>query len=475
MGASKDYVVSSRLKREDCKRTKHDSVFSDWKILVGPSDWEDHYLGKEGAERYRVHNLPNCSSCSGLYELGIAVPHSSSSRETSKLDPDCIIPVYLGQAENVRTRLQRYGREGAHLENGKLTSELNSSTQQGLGLFSDIFARSYSVVYRWAPGDQIVGQSSEGGKGNKKLCVTTWAWNHANHESNKMKNKSNAEKIEAQLLDMFDYAWNKGSNGVRRPNDILQKLDRSTSPGTRFPAIVRKLLTFQEKKKGIKIEACKPLKLEKGSNTYAHEKNNDLLSQILKIGRSRLRFVSVKYAFDEDHATTCGVALGHGSVCRRIPVEGRKRCAEHKGMKVNALTSKLILDEKSPIDETTVDSGVDATSFCYDKVKPQLVTDSFPVGNNSVLICGITSDDGTLCKKQPVQGRKRCEEHKGRKITRSHIPHTTYSPVFSESAAMNETGNICGVDLKNGTVCGRQPVVGRKRCEEHKGMRVTGS
>lgn len=118
---------------------------------MGPSDWEDHSLGKEGAERYRVHNLPNCSSCSGLYELGIAVPHSSSSRETSKLDPDCIIPVYLGQAENVRTRLQRYGREGAHLENGKPTSELNYSTQQGLGLFTDIFARCYSVVYRWAP------------------------------------------------------------------------------------------------------------------------------------------------------------------------------------------------------------------------------------------------------------------------------------------------------------------------------------
>ncbi|KAI8553563.1 hypothetical protein RHMOL_Rhmol05G0025400 [Rhododendron molle] len=443
MGAtSKDYVVSSRLKREDCKRTKHDSVFSDWKILVGPSDWEDHSLGKEGAERYRVHNLPNCSSCSGLYELGIAVPHSSSSRETSKLDPDCIIPVYLGQAENVRTRLQRYGREGAHLENGKQTNELNSSTQQGLGLFSDIFARSYSVVYRWAP----------------------------------MKNKSNAEKTEAQLLDTFDYAWNKGSNGVRRPNDILQKLDRSTSPSTRFPSIVRKLLTFQEKKKGIKIEACKPLILEKGSNTYCNEENKDLLSRILKIGRSRPKLVPVKYGIEEDHATICGVALGHGSICRRIPVEGRKRCAEHKGMKVNALTSKLIIDEKSPIDdESTVDFGVDATSFCYDKVKPQPVTDSFPVGNNSFLICGITSDDGTLCRKPPVQGRKRCEEHKGRKIKRPHKPHTTCSPVFSESAAMNETDTICGVDLKNGTVCRRQPLVGSKRCEEHKGMRVTGS
>ncbi|KAH7852785.1 hypothetical protein Vadar_029179 [Vaccinium darrowii] len=74
-------------------------------ILIGASDWEDHSLGKEGAERYRVHNLPNCFSCSGLHELGIAVPCSSSSAETSKLDPDSIIAVYLGQGENVRTRL----------------------------------------------------------------------------------------------------------------------------------------------------------------------------------------------------------------------------------------------------------------------------------------------------------------------------------------------------------------------------------
>ncbi|KAF7116288.1 hypothetical protein RHSIM_RhsimUnG0032400 [Rhododendron simsii] len=226
-------------------------------------------------------------------------------------------------------------------------------------------------------------------------------------------------------------------------NNILQKLDRSSSPCTLFPAIYcEEASDFPGEEKSIKIEACKPLKLEKGSNTYANEKNNDLLSRILKIGRSRLRFVSVKYAFDEDHATTCGVAL----------------------------------DEKSPIDESTVlDSGVAATSFCFDKVKPQPVTDSFLVGNNSFLICGITSDDGTLCRKPPIQGRKRCEEHKGRKITRPHKPHITCSPVFSESAAMNETGTICGVDLKNGTVCKRQPVVGRKRCEEHKGMGVTGS
>ncbi|KAE9447483.1 hypothetical protein C3L33_20619, partial [Rhododendron williamsianum] len=179
--------------------------------------------------------------------------------------------------------------------------------------------------------------------------------------------------------------------------------------------------------------------------------------------------------------TICGVDLKNGTVCRRQPLVGRKRCEEHKGMRVTGSksmllaagdiplaedgwnratriaapskvetgllngkidlawrsrprlvsvkydfdedhastsgTSKLIIDGKSPIDdESTVDSGVDATSLCYDKVKPQPITDSFPVGNISFLIYGITSDDSTLCRKQLAQGRRRGEEHKGRKI-----------------------------------------------------------
>ncbi|GFS43296.1 effector of transcription2 [Actinidia rufa] len=432
MAASTERVVSSRWKRENCNRTKHDSAFSDWKVLIGPSDWEDHSLGKEGAERYRVHNLPNCSSCSGLYELGIAVPRFCSGRETSKLDPVHIIPVYLGQAENVRTRLQRYGREGAHLENGKSFGEANDSVRQGLGLFSEIFSRGYSVVYRWAP----------------------------------VKNKRDAEATEAQLLNTFDYAWNKGSNGVRRPNEILQKIDRSTSHKTLFPAVARKLLTFHQKEMGIRIESCKPFQLE-NSSTYSDQTNNNFLSQILKIGRSQPRVVSVRYDFNEHHSSFCGVALGHGSVCRRVPVEGRKRCAEHKGMKLNGFTSKLIAEKKSSIDEG----------------------DNCALRNDSFPICGVVLDDGTTCRREPVHRRKRCEEHKGRKITWSlSIPRTESkqgvspetpkshellrSPVLSETPFSDKMETICGVNLKDGTFCRRRPVIGRKRCEEHKGMRI---
>ncbi|XP_058206648.1 protein EFFECTOR OF TRANSCRIPTION 2-like isoform X2 [Rhododendron vialii] len=136
------------LKREDCFHPKHDSLFYDWKVLVGPSDWEDHSLWK-GAERYRVHNLPNCYSCPGLYELGIVISGAHSGSKIGNLDP---VPFYLGQTGNVRSRLQCYGREGAHLENGNFNGQVNDYVpQQGHGAFSEAFSRGYTIVYRWAP------------------------------------------------------------------------------------------------------------------------------------------------------------------------------------------------------------------------------------------------------------------------------------------------------------------------------------
>ncbi|XP_052198540.1 protein EFFECTOR OF TRANSCRIPTION 2-like [Diospyros lotus] len=387
MGAAKDGVVSTnkpRLKREDCKRTKHDSVFSQWKVLVGPSDWEDHFTGKEGAQRYRVQNLPNCASCSGLYELGVVVPHNR------KLDTNNIVPVYLGQADNVRTRLQCYGRGGSHLENDKSNGKPNDPVKQpSPGLFTEIFSRACSVVYRWAP----------------------------------MKDKRDAERIEAQLLDAFDYAWNKENNDARRPTDIYQKLDQITLRYGLFSAIAKKLESFHhQKEKGIRIEACKPFQSENG---YC-DQSDSLLSRIVKVSRSHPRSVSQGHGSDWDHSTPriCGVALGQGSVCRRLPVEGRRRCAEHKGMKINGSTLKLI--ER----ESLICDGYSASSFSCDTLKPQMVVGFCPIGSpvqtlpvaiptfgkDSVPICGLSLGDGTICKRQPVRGRKRCEEHKGRRI-----------------------------------------------------------
>ncbi|CAI9100542.1 OLC1v1037666C1 [Oldenlandia corymbosa var. corymbosa] len=405
---------SIRLKREECRRTKHDSAFSPWKVLIGPSDWEDYAMGKEGAERYRTQNLPNCTSCTGVYELGVTFRRRGTGRDSGKIDPDFVIPVYLGKADNVRNRMQQYGREGAHLEIGTSNGRFNDSceilVQKGPGVFKEIFSKGFSIVYRWAP----------------------------------MENIRDAEKTESDLLEKFDYAWNKGSNGNRRRNDILKKLGRISKPYS----FLTKLQIMPQQKKGIKIKVSKQPSLHNGLDFYSNLETNGFLHRIFKFGRSQPRLV-VRPGLDDDCSGICGVALGHGVICKRPPTEGNKRCIEHKGMKVNGFTSR-------------------------DK-------DSNPV-------CGFLLDDGSSCTSKPLHGNKRCLEHKGRKIRSSvnrqqmkdkkvdHVHSPVYvsppSEVVKHCIENGDSRIECGVELGGGTYCTRQPPRGRKRCEEHTGMRI---
>jgi hypothetical protein len=86
-------------------------------VLVGPSDWQPS--GREGGERFRSRNLPGLQAGSGVYELGVTLPawktvdHYS---ESASLKSEDIVVVYVGHAEHIRKRLQRYGQAGAHLE-----------------------------------------------------------------------------------------------------------------------------------------------------------------------------------------------------------------------------------------------------------------------------------------------------------------------------------------------------------------------
>ncbi|KAK6944842.1 hypothetical protein RJ641_025944 [Dillenia turbinata] len=426
---------------------------SGFEILIGPSDWENHSLGKEGCGRYRIHNLPNCPS-PGLYELGIAACPMGTGR-IEKLDPESIVVVYLGQADNVRARLQRYGREGAHLENNSTSShgqanDLESiSPGKGGGLFKEIFSRGYSIVYRWAP----------------------------------MESKKIAVKMEAQLLNKFDYAWNKGSNGVRRPHDVLQKLKKTAAPSTtRWSSIIRKLQNFNQRKVGIKIEGTKPVLLEDGPNVYVDEKHNDFLSRIFKFGRSRPRVVNSRTTLEEKNILICGVALGDGSVCQNPAVERRKRCVEHKGMRVNGLTTRLILGSKSHASY----AGFESRNISNSQSEDRLAAAAEECSTNEYFhpICGLLLDDGSLCRSPPIQGRKRCGKHKGKKtygsVSKSKADKASQDlhnfilqPAVSPgNSSMKNFEVVCGVEFPDGSFCTRPSPVGRKRCEEHKGLRV---
>lgn len=210
-----------------------------------------------------------------------------------------------------------------------------------------------------------------------------------------MKTKRDAERTEAQLLETFDYAWNKGSNGARRPDDICKKLDRHPRE-SQFSLIAKKLQYFQQKQEGIKIKPCEPYLLQNGSDMDS----TGIFSRIYKFGRSRPRLVPIISGSSDDCAGICGVAMGKGSVCTKLPVKGRKRCLEHKGMRVN---SKLTTEKNMPYDFSSIDSGI-------------ITNLEQPVKENFSPICGVILGNGSPCRREPIRGNKRCLEHKGRRI-----------------------------------------------------------
>ncbi|XP_020083923.1 protein EFFECTOR OF TRANSCRIPTION 2-like isoform X2 [Ananas comosus] len=390
-------------------------------VLIGPSDWEDHLSGKDGVQRYRIHNLPANCSCPGLYELGVATTIPDEGRWTRKHDLDDIVVVYLGQADNLRTRLQHYGRTGSHLDYGNsLTcSSKNGSPcfTAGPGLFREIFSKGYSLVFRWV----------------------------------QMTNKVVAERAEAKLLEVFDYAWNKLQNGAYRREEILAKLDNAAS--RRSPSSISKLQQFKhimfDKKVGIGINENGSVDTPESFMGY-----RNLLPQVLKFGNHRPQSVRVSDNFTKDD-NICGMPVSGGAVCRNRPVQGRKRCDEHKGKRIPLLI-------------------------------PVIEKEGTPQETSST--CGFILEDGTSCMEIPVRGRKRCELHRGRRIVSPKIrdfsdrsPFNHLEPPLSGHGKDWKIGArkhydehvICGIAIDDNLVCTNKPVQGRKRCELHKGRRIT--
>ncbi|KAL9242061.1 hypothetical protein vseg_016101 [Gypsophila vaccaria] len=397
-------ILITRLKREEFRRTKHDTAFSKWRVLIGPTDWANHEAQLDGAERYRVSNLPELNG-PGVYEIGVALCSSISGRN---VEAERVVVVYLGQADNVRSRLQEYGRCGSHLV---------YSGGGGIDLFRQVFDRGLAVVYRWA----------------------------------RMKSKSEAERTELQLLERFDYAWNKLGNGSRRPDDILKKIDMISSKPFNTPTIWKMLQALRDQKVGIPIKVEKRSLDDKPSHYTYDGANFGLLGRVFKLSRSRPCAVSPdpgKIAKDFNQTAICGVTSSDGKICIKSPVEGRKRCTEHKGMK---LTRKAMTKDLRVNDSDRENCSANVT--------------------NSI-ICGVTQHDGSHCERPPLPGRKRCTEHKGMRVNQAMSKVSNPKSLITVSLPNSGLVDICGVHLDDGNYCARMPVKGRKRCEEHKGMRV---
>lgn len=229
-----------------------------------------------------------------------------------------------------------------------------------------------------------------------------------------MQSKSDAIRTETQLLNTFDYAWNTSINGSRRPDDILEKLKKISSSTSHFSDIAHKLLRFSQKQVGIKIKARQLPSAE--HKTCADEESHNFLSRVFKIGRSHRRLVFDRRTIVEEKTTICGVVLGHDSICRRPPVEGRKRCSEHKGMKIKGSIKVEILNKT-----VHPQSECAAPSSSHDLERLSPVTVNYVISERFTPICGFILPDGSPCRSQPIQGNKRCLEHKGRRI---HKPNS---------------------------------------------------
>ncbi|KAM0913003.1 hypothetical protein ACQ4PT_012439 [Festuca glaucescens] len=330
-------VAAARLKREDCPRTKHDSLFSPWKVLVGPLDWEDHSAGKEGVQRYHTHNLPD--NFPGLYELGVARSSYDGVR-ARRNGSAVVVVVYLGQADNVRTRLQQYGRTGSHLDIGNPLAALGKAEinmlAAGPGLFREVFSRGYSVMFRCAP----------------------------------MGNKKEAEKTEGQLLRVFDYAWNKLQNGACRREEILLKLEQRSHR----TSLLSRVRHFKQKvfgdRAGIKITSSGSFGISSGST-------ESMLPRVRTFVGFRPRSVNSCDSLNEAidiHRKCTPQANTPGSN------QAHRRIGGYKVKKIDVITRRT-----APLRES-----------------------------NSV--CGVTLEDGSTCLEDPLEGRKRCDLHKGRRV-----------------------------------------------------------
>ncbi|KAL6560983.1 hypothetical protein OROHE_006160 [Orobanche hederae] len=251
--------ATGRIKREDIRHRNFDYAFSSWKILARPGDWETYLMGKRGADSYMTQYLPNTRR-PAIYEIGIAKKIQPGRKTHNKIRSGShVVVVYVGQTQNLRSRLQQYMRNGAHLENRFLT--------------------------------------------NSPSCYSTY-----------MRSKEAAGEFEEEALRKNDYAWNKRSNGDRRPDDIHRKLESKS----RFSLVnIRTWDSFISQKPN------------HSATTGSHSQ-----------GFWRRTFRQILRYSNQHGMRICGVATGHKSICTKPPVHGRKRCAEHKGMKVNCVIFK---------------------------------------------------------------------------------------------------------------------------------------
>ncbi len=165
----------------------------------------------------------------------------------------------------------------------------------------------------------------------------------------------------AELLEVFDYAWNRGGNGSRRSREVIEKtlvarqspagVTRSRCHCYRTKSRSTWLQPFRVNRRvGVNIAARKPTEwrdppLEAAGSSWSTSpcfsrrmKARDFW-MLLKSRTHLLPRLGGKTAKNCDFTKLdipierCGALLDTGLQCNALPVRGRKRCRMHKDLK----------------------------------------------------------------------------------------------------------------------------------------------
>lgn len=208
--------------------------------------------------------------------------------------------------------------------------------------------------------------------------------------------KEAAKKVEDDLLAVFDYAWNRGQNGYRRPHDVYSKLHHqddgevSCFGALSFLAYLKWVLSGRHRR-GVVVAVRNPNRVLKqpdlinasvlkvadalqvdetwkkrkedkkdrgvGDGTppqrqQRHRDDDDELRSGANNKREEARWqecddgddkervrIKVQEAKKPPSSPSCGYVLEDGSECVTPPPKGRRRCEEHKGMRIKAVAS----------------------------------------------------------------------------------------------------------------------------------------
>ncbi|CAH2077905.1 unnamed protein product [Thlaspi arvense] len=415
-------VVFTMFKRDDYIRTKPDAGFSKWQgfarsMLLRKPFSETAELRRTIADYSSIsrdfdpkiligandkENLRRGKDRVGRYRvqgsipgLGVAVTDHEQSR---KVEPDDAHVASLGQTESIISRLQPYGRSIAHhdLLKSQRKPGLSQTSQKKTG------SRSKDKKHDVAEEREVSSVAAEE-KSNVLASIL----------------RLTRSKPQSVVSERHDDGIINGSDSAFVCGVLLE--DGTTC--TRTPIKGRKRCTEHKGQRISCVPVVRKLPCEVPTGSECEE--------------------------TED---ICGVILPDMVPCTRKPVSKRKRCEDHKGMRINAFFFLLNPTERDQAVKEDK-SKHETSSAGMNKKDPGLS-----------IYCEATTKNGLPCSRIATTGSRRCWQHKDKTLDSRSSENVQSATVSQE---------ICGVKLYNGSVCEKPPVKGRKRCEEHKGMRIT--